>query len=142
MYSPRSFETPPGGTYFGAADMRGLNFPASAFAADDFIAAKDIDDDWTQPADPRSGRNLAVGYGRAGMDYAGRGWSVGVFTRGDGFGKTNRDSIVVFQQPGIPCNCSIPIIATTWITSSPASARMGCALRSRSRPRRCPVRWP
>ena len=81
---------------------RGVSFSASAFAADDFIAAKDIDDDWTQPADPRSGRNLAVGYGRAGTDYTGRGWSVGVFTRGDGFGKTNRDSIAVFQAAKDP----------------------------------------
>jgi len=85
------------------ADLpRGVSFSATAFAADDFIAAKDIDDEWTRPADPRSGRNLAIGHGRAGMDYTGRGWSVGAFTRVDAFGKTNRDSIELFQAADDP----------------------------------------
>lgn len=81
---------------------RGVSFSATAFAADDFIAAKDIDDHWSQPASPRPGRNLAVAFGRAGMDYTGHGWSVGVFARGDAFGKTNRDSIEVFQAAADP----------------------------------------
>ena len=85
------------------ADLpRGVSFSATAFAADDFIAAKDIDDAWTQPADPRAGRNLAVAFGRAGLDYTGDGWSVGVFTRADGFGRTNHDSIVVYAASDDP----------------------------------------
>ena len=53
------------------ADLpRGVSISTTAFAADDFIAAKDIDDAWTRPADPRAGRNLAVAFGR-GQDDSG-----------------------------------------------------------------------
>jgi len=93
---PRRGPQPGCGRSAGGVDRAGRGHGARR------VRAKDIDDDWTQPADPRSGRNLAVGYGRAGTDYTGRGWSVGVFSRGDGFGKTNRDSIAVFQAAKDP----------------------------------------